>query len=402
MARITRRSVAAFRLGENTEAWLWDRELPGFGLRMQRGGLKTYYVQYRTGGRGSASRRVVLGSHTVLSPEEARKEARAVLAQVRLGADPARARNMKRKEPTVSALCDRYITEHVKAHNKPSTAAEINRVVETKIKPQLGNTKISDLSRAKVKEWHSAMSASPYEANRSLAYLSKMLSLAVKEWELLRENPCLSVKRFPEHRRERFFTDDELKRIGAALREIESQDRFHCSAIAVLRLLAVTGLRVSEALSLTWQEVALDQSCLHLKDAKAGARTVPLGAAARLFLKDLARNGKFVFWGPAVDAPISQWTVRKLWDDVRTLSKVPSARIHDFRHTTGTYAAQTGANAFMVRDILGHKSMAMTGRYVERDVDPIRATVTAVAARVDAAMSGKPANVVSMKRTSRK
>ncbi len=47
--------------------------------------------------------------------------------------------------------------------------------------------------------------------------------------------------------------------------------------------------------------------------------------------------------------------------------------MHDFRHTMGTYAAQAGLNAFMVRDLLGHKTMALTGRYVEKAVDPLHA-----------------------------
>ncbi len=54
----------------------------------------------------------------------------------------------------------------------------------------------------------------------------------------------------------------------------------------------------------------------------------------------------------------------------------------------GTYAAQAGFNAFMVRDLLGHKTMAMTGRYVEKATDPLRAAADVVSGRVAAAMSG--------------
>lgn len=396
MARIARRTVASFGLGDREEAWLWDEDLPGFGLRMQRSGKKTYYVQYRTGGRGSATRRVVLGPESILSPEEARKEAKSVLAQVRLGADPARARNLKRAEPTISALCDRYLKEHVKTHNKASTAAEIERAVGAKIRPHFGNTKLSDLTRAKVKEWHSGMSATPYEANRCLAYLSKLLNLAVKEWELSTENPCIGVNRFPERKRERFFSDQDLTQIGAALLQLEDEGKFPTSAFAVIRLVAVTGLRIGEALALTWPEVDLDRSCLNLLDAKAGSRTVPLGLSARNFLKALDKDGTHVFHEIKQDKPLSHWTVRKLWDAVRERSGIPDARIHDFRHTTGTYAAQTGANAFMVRDILGHKTMAMTGRYVEKSVDPIRSVADVVSLRVSSALSGRKSKIIKL------
>jgi len=62
-------------------------------------------------------------------------------------------------------------------------------------------------------------------------------------------------------------------------------------------------------------------------------------------------------------------------------------RPHDLRHTAGTFAAQAGANAFLVRDLLGHKTLAMTGRYVERAADPLRALADRVADRVTAAMA---------------
>lgn len=395
MARITRRTVDAFKL-EGEEAWLWDDDLPGFGLRMQRGGRKVYYLQYRTGGRGSPSRRFKLGTADQLTPEKAREFAQKTWAQVRLGGDPAGARNKMRGEATISALCDRYLAEHVAAHNKASTAAEVKRVVDSKIKPELGRLRVSDLTRARVKEWHSAMRDSPYEANRCLAYLSKMMTLAAREWELRTDNPCLGVKRYPERKRERFFSDEELQRIGAALREAEKEGAHHPSCIATVRLLAVTGLRVGEALALTWDEVDLDKSCLRLQDAKAGSRTVPLGSAARVLLSGLERGGTFVLWGPDPKEPLSHWAVRNFWDEIRVDAKVKDGRLHDFRHTTGTYAAQTGANAFMVRDLLGHKTMAMTGRYVERAIDPMRATADAVSRRVDAALSGRDAQVVDL------
>ena len=69
-------------------------------------------------------------------------------------------------------------------------------------------------------------------------------------------------------------------------------------------------------------------------------------------------------------------------------AEVPDGRPHDFRHTAGSYAAQAGFNAFLVRDLLGHKTLAMTGRYVERAADPVRTVADAVAGRVAAAMTG--------------
>lgn len=73
---------------------------------------------------------------------------------------------------------------------------------------------------------------------------------------------------------------------------------------------------------------------------------------------------------------------------LRGKAGLPDARLHDFRHTTDTFAAQAGLNAFMVRDLLGHKALAMTGRYVERATDPLREAATSVSNRVARALDG--------------
>lgn len=70
---------------------------------------------------------------------------------------------------------------------------------------------------------------------------------------------------------------------------------------------------------------------------------------------------------------------------IRKRADLEDVRMHDLRHTTGTVAGATGANAFMVRDLLGHKNLAMTGRYVNRDAYPQRALVEEVASQLDAA-----------------
>src|SRR6266436_4021026 len=88
MPRLTKRTVDA-AAPDGRDRFVWDDELPGFGLRVFESGKKSYLVQYKLGGRGGRTRRMTLGLHGKLTPEEARKRATKLLAAVEEGADPA-------------------------------------------------------------------------------------------------------------------------------------------------------------------------------------------------------------------------------------------------------------------------------------------------------------------------
>jgi integrase len=399
MAKVTKRTVDALKPVPDRDSLLWDDELPGFGVRCRPSGAKTYFLKYRT--HGGRQRWLTLGRHGPLTPERAREKALHEKAAIGDGDDPSGARQKKRRENTVAAIADRYVREHVKAHNRESTAAEVARIVEKRIKPGLGAIKITDLTRSDIKAWHQGMSARPYEANRALAYCSRMLSLAATDWELREDNPCIGVKRFPEHARERFFTDDELAKIGAALSTAEAEGSEVPGFILLVRLLATTGMRLGEALALTWPNVDLPGRAIRLPAAKTkgGARTVHLGAAAVAILDAIKERDGYVIHGlgPIKALPVS--TAEKAWQRLRERAGIPDGRLHDLRHTAGTFAALAGANAFAVRDLLGHRTLAMTGRYVERAADMVRATADAVSSRVAAALnagSTAPAKVIKL------
>jgi integrase len=396
MTKVTKRTVDALNPTPDRDQLLWDDEIPGFGVRCRRSGAKTYFLKYRT--QGGRQHWLTLGPHGALTPEQARKVARREKAAISEGANPSVERERKRHENNVAEVAERYLAEYVAAHNKASTAAEARRIIETRIKPALGAIKISELDRADVKAWHQTMSATPYEANRALAYCSRMLALAVTEWQLREDNPCAGIKRFPEKKRERFFSDDELARIGEALAAAEREGTELPGFILLVRLLAVTGMRLGEALALQWADVELPTHAVRLRDAKAGARTVYLGAAAVVILDAVPDKSGHVVHGPD-GTPLPDSRIQHAWARLRERAGIPDGRLHDLRHSVGTFAALAGANAFVVRDLLGHKTLAMTGRYVERAADMVRATADAVSNRVAAALAAgnsTPAEIVAL------
>jgi integrase len=384
---------------KDREYFLWDGELLGFGLRVLPSGVKSYVAKYRLGpGRRAPVRRVTIGKHGKLTADAAREEARKILADVVRGDDPAGERTRLRRELTVGELADRYIVEHVRLHNKPSTAVEFERLVNTRIKPAFGSRRIGSLARSDVKAWHTALRGSPYAANRALAVLRKMFSLAVKEWELVDENPALGVKMFRETKRERFASDSDLARIGRWLSEAQKSGSVHPSFALAVNLLALTGMRLTEVLTLEWSAVDLQHSAIRLADAKAGPRIVPLGAPTRALLTAIEVRGRYVVTGDKPTTHLQRSAFRTGWRHLRVGTGLAELRPHDLRHTAGTFAAQGGANAFLVRDLLGHKTLAMTGRYVERAAaDPLRALADQVAGRVAAAMAGAAGAVVRMR-----
>lgn len=379
--KLTKRFVESVK-PDTADIWLWDRELTGFGLRVKPSGVRTFLIQYRN--QAGRTRRLALGRYGVLTPEEARRAARLRLAEVQSGGDPSADRRAERKAQTVAQLCDRYLADHAEIYKKPSSVREDRRLIEKRILPSLGSIKIDAVTRSEVIKLHSSLRETPYEANRTLSLLSKMLNLA-EVWELRPEgsNPCRLVRRFREQTRKRFLSPAEMNSLGKVLKAEVQIGQIGTGAILAIQLLALTGCRLGEILSLRWENVDLEDGSFRLPDAKTGPRTVPMASATRDLLSRAEPRGPYVVTGADPSNPIPTSTVETVWRRIRDKAGL-DARIHDLRHTVGTYAGQSGLNSFLVRDLLGHKTMAVTGRYVSPDMDPLRSAIDEVSGRVAA------------------
>lgn len=369
------------------EYFLWDGELRGFGLKILPSGKKVFTVFYRT--ESGRQRRPTIGVYGVLTPAQARDKAIQWLADAAHGGDPAGSRQQKRSAATVKELGERYLSDHAEIHKKPSSIAQDRRMLQRQINPNIGQLKVEAVDRADVVRFHHQLRQTPYEANRCLALLSKMFSLS-ELWGLRADgsNPCLHVKKYEERARNRFFTSDELERIGGAIARHRIENAVDATALDVILLLALTGCRLGEITNLQWPIVKLDEGAFDLPDSKTGAKRVPLGRAAVTFIEGLRKqNDLWVFPRVGNDGPISRWKIEDTWKTVRKKAGIANARIHDLRHTVGTYSGQSGANAFFVRDLLGHKTLAMTSRYVSPDLGPIRTLATQVSERIAKALA---------------
>ena len=271
---------------DDKDAVFWDRELPGFGLRVYPSGAKVYVVQTRCGGR---SKRVSVGRHGDVSPDQARKEAARIIARIKSGQAPIP--DPPKTDPTMAELAERYQREHVAMHCKPATMRHYRIMLAKHIVPALGELTVADVERKHILAFQYELREKPTVANRALEMLVKMFNLA-EAWELrpAGKNPCRFVRRYkvqPQH--ERFLTPEELHRLGQALDAAPAERLASQHGATAIRLLVLTGCRRNEILGLSWEDVDFEASELRLRDTKTGARVVPLTPPAAEVLTVLSR-----------------------------------------------------------------------------------------------------------------
>jgi integrase len=386
MPKLTKRLIDSLS-PELKERILWDCDLGGFGIRVYPTGRKMYVVQYRANGR---TRRKNLGLHGVLTADEARKAAKLVQADVSRGGDPSAERKAKLRSPTVKDLGERFIADHVNLHLKPSTQYDYTNMLRKIIYPMLGSIKVSEVTFDDIAAFHLKLRETPYQANRGVMVMSKMFNLA-EDWGYrpMNSNPTRRLKRYPEVEKKRYLDEYEQERLGQVLSEQLESGEITSYVFAAFYLLLLTGCRLSEIQKLKWEYVT--RSHLELPDSKTGRRRIPLPREAWQLLDGLERRegNPYVILGAH---PVGYYNdLQKPWRKIREVAGLSDVRVHDLRHTYASVAVMNGIDPFMLKEILGHKNLATTLRYVHLSDDAVQKAAGQIANRLAGVLKrGKP------------
>jgi integrase len=388
MTKLTKRAIDALTPPEKGETFAWDQELRGFGVRVKATGGKTYFVQYRNvEGR---TRRLAIGHHGALTPDQARAEARQKLAAAARGEDPSEDRHRLRNGMSVGEICDWYL-EHAKTGRilgrrrrpiKLSTLAMDESRIETHIRPLLGSRSIRGLTLWDIEGMQSAIvagrTAKPRNgrggvttggagvASRAVGTLRAIFGHAVR-LGIIEKNPAAGVRLVASTPKTRRLSFAELKLLGQAMREALAEGE-HPVGLAAIRLALLTGFRRGEILGLQHRWVHGAEGYIAFPDTKTGPQIRAIGPrAAELIVAQPAQKGSpYVFPG--------DWQDRHFVGMVRVLDRV-CARAgldditpHVLRHTFASVAGNLNFSELTIKGLLGHAPRGVTQGYVHLDM----------------------------------
>ena len=276
MPRLTKRRIDAFE-SDRDEAFLWDSEVKGFGVRLRSSGSLTFIVKYRM---GSSVRRHTLGK--VGSPytvDEAREAAVELLRVVKSGEDPMKAKRAYNAAITVDQLIEAYLHEGriSKPDKRESSWRADASVLHRHVSPLLGHRLARDLGRRDLEKLQAdvltgktarnektrsrglaIIRGGPGAAGTTIRSTAAMLAWAVVQ-EIIPFNPSIGVKKIATRRRERFLSTAEAHHMIDTLAELVAAEEIPEGHAVIIRLLLFTGARKSEILNLTWGEVDLER-----------------------------------------------------------------------------------------------------------------------------------------------
>lgn len=398
MPKLTKRLIDAF-VTDEAEAYLWDTQVLGFGVRARRTGTRSFIVKYRM---GSSVRRHTLGKvgspHTV---EEAREAASELLRKVKSGHDPIKAKREVNAAITVNELIETYLHEGriSKPNKRESSWAGDASVLRRHVGPLLGRRLARDLTRRDLERMQAdvltgktakdvrtkargraIIRGGPGAAGQTIRSTAAMLAWAVMQ-DIIPHNPAIGVQKVRPRRRERFLTTAEATRMIDCVHELVETGDIPESHGAIIRLLLFTGARKSEMLNLTWGEVDLERGRILLPwhRSKTGEKIIPLNSAALAEIMGRSREGPYVF--PAARGEGPTVGLYKTWDRVREVAKLEGVRLHDLRHSFASFAAADGASLYLIGKALGHRQASTTERYAHLTDDPVRAVAELVGQR---------------------
>jgi len=351
--RLTAKSIATIELpAGKSDHIVWDDDVPGFGLRMRAGGNRSYVFQFKL---GDQQRRMALGTVTAIDIGRAREIAKDLYAKVRLGQDPAGAKNEARAAAaeTFKAVSQRFL-DYQAHHLRPGSYIEVKRRL-VKYAAPLHSLLLTKIERRDIASliMSVAEESGIVTANRVRTTLGGFFTWAMQNG-LADANPVIGTARGGRERsRERVLSLDELRLIWNHLGD------GHYAA--VMQLLVLTGQRAGEIAGLRWSEIRNDALALPAERTKNGrAHLVPLSVPARAILEAQPRRGRRDLLFGIGEGGFNGWHIRKQKLDAAieaATGKVLEAwTVHDIRRSVATHMAEIGIQPHIIEAVLNHVS----------------------------------------------
>jgi integrase len=453
--KLTAAAIAGLESPPTGRRYVADGMVQGLQLMLTASGARSWVLRYRLpgAGRGGQSIRYTIGDADTMSLAAARREAERLRAVVAQGEDPAATRRAdltrERETPRMDALVSRWLEEQVEAKRAPGTARQYRQLWAKHGAPTLGGLKVPDVTVSHVDAIHLKAKATPTTANRVVAMLGSFFHWCEKNGKRPRHsNPARGVDRWPEEERERYLTEEEIVRFGAALQLAETvglppadrvkeqkakpmtrktasgeKARTYSStvhrpktadkpvpadpfAVAALRFALLSGWRISEVCGLRRDAISKERGTATLEKSKTGRSVRPLGAAALSVLDALPTVKDSPYYFPSTrrgfgkreeerDATKPMGVPRRLWESVRDHAELKGVRIHDLRHSFGASAADAGNSLIMIAALLGHAQTKTTERYAKARRDVRQSAADVISGNLSALLSGAPSTPVT-------
>jgi integrase len=372
-----------------------DSGCRGLYLNVHPTGRKSWSVRYRFAGK---PRNLTLDGG-LLPLAEARKAAAAALVELMQGKDPAAAKlNTKaatqaRSCDTVADLAAQFIDQHVRRKTRPNSARATESIFRTAVLPAWGTRTVHEIARRDVRELLEKVAVDrPVLANRVKAVLSRFFRW-LAERDVIAASPCTGiVSPTVEVPRDRTLSDAELRQLWLAA------DAVGGSPGTFIKLLLLTGQRRGEIAELRWSEVGDGVLSFPAERMKGRASHVlPLSEQAVRLIEDMPREDDFVL-GRAVS-----WHFHHIKRAIDAhMGDTPKWVLHDLRRSVASGMARLGIQLPVIEKILAHRSgtfRGIVGTYQRHSFLPEMATaVQRWADHVDVLVSGKPAQVVKLRR----
>jgi integrase len=357
-------------------------------------------------------RRITIGRYSdTLTTDQARGTAKDMAYDVHVGRDPMGEKQARRQSATLNELLDDYIDSEAFASKAESTRKIDLGRIERHIRPLLGKEYAHKITTEAVKRMRRAITEgktagrikTKYRglarvtggtgtADKAVLLLSAAFKWAVEQ-KIVSDNPAADIKCWKTGTRDTILDDaEDYKRMFEALQDLENEKRIRSAAADAIRFIALTGARRGEVTGLRWRYVDLKQSQVVLppKAHKTGHKTgkpriiaLPAEAQAIITRQPPGEPDEYVFRSTITGSPIALNTD---WPKVRSRAKLPaSLGLHGLRHSIGTHFAMQGASAVELMELLGHKQIETTLRYIHY-AENARKTIAERAASI--AMAG--------------
>lgn len=360
--RLTKQAIETLTIPPGKkDAFFWDDTLKGFGVKLNAGGSRQFVAQYRA--LNGRQPRVTIGRVGIITLDDARKEARMILAKAQTGSDPQAERVEAKRQAsiTLGSVTATYL-KRAKDRLAPRSYQEVERHL-TKAWAPLADMPLNGIKRADVAAQLTVVADNgAVNADRARSALSGLYSWAIGEG-LAESNPVTGTnKQADEKPRERFLSREEVRAVWNACRNDDYG--------VIVKLLLLTAQRKTEVGSLEEAELDLDGALWTLPGARAkNGRTheIPLSPLAVQLIRDKPRlAGRSLVFGQGKGG-FSGWSNSKERLDKRVATAGATLApwtIHDLRRTATTLMADhLGVQPHILSAITNHTPEGMKKVY---------------------------------------